>query len=176
MAEEEGFLGRWSRLKQQARAEPEPEAELPAEAAEAAVDPASLPALDSLGPESDYTPFLQAGVPAELKSQALRQAWVSDKAIAEFRGLNDYDWDFNAPGYGQLWALDDVKKLAERIIGGGPDEPAPEGPAKAQHIAEAAPLAPPEQPEEETIAADQPASEPAPATQPRRRHGGAVPS
>ena len=188
MNDKEGFLGRWSRLKQQREPQPNSEPEAPpgaAEPAAATVNLESLPSLESLGPESDYTPFLQAGVPEELRSRALRQAWASDKTIADFRGLNEYDWDFNAPGYGQLWAVDDVAKLFQRIIGDSQDDPRSE-----QAVAEAEPLteavaerlplsAHLEAATAEPIAIEQPlpSTEPEPerAIVRRRRQGGAAP-
>ena len=135
MEEETGFLGRWSRLKREARRE-EPVAEpvvpeapvlLPAEAAEAEVaeeefveeEAPELPSLDSLDSGSDYTGFLRPDVPAELRRQALRKAWSSDPVIAGFRGFAEYDWDYNAPGYGALLPSDDIARLLDAVL---PDE------------------------------------------------------
>jgi hypothetical protein len=120
MAEAENFLGRWSRLKQEARVQAEAEAEpLPETEAEAlpeVPDLASLPPVESLDAASDYTAFLKDGVPEELKRLALRKAWASDPAIAGFRGLCEYDWDCNAPGYGALLPVDDVAKLCRSVL------------------------------------------------------------
>ena len=123
--EEEGFLGRWSRMKREARAE-EPAASLvpkpePVETAETEVveEAPELPPLDSLGSDSDYTGFLRREVPAELRREALRKAWVSDPVIAGFRGFAEYDWDYNAPGYGALRPTDDIARLLEAVL---PDE------------------------------------------------------
>jgi Protein of unknown function (DUF3306) len=135
MSENEGFLRRWSRLKQsdvrrdaalEAPAEPEVPAE-PAPAAqgeteepgapETAAPPPPLPPVDTLGADSDYKPFLLPGVPAELKRLALRKAWSSDPAIAGFRGMAEYDWDYNAPGYASLLPTDDIKRLCENLFG-----------------------------------------------------------
>ncbi len=104
---DERFTGRWSRLKQEARA-PAPDdapqtANLPA--AEGDAPPAEetptiaaedLPDIDSLDKDSDYTPFMQVGVPEELKKLALRALWRSDPVLANLDGLNDYDEDFKA--------------------------------------------------------------------------------
>ena len=178
MSKEASFLGRWSRLKQQARTDATEPAEPKdaTEPAEPAIDLDSLPSLDSLDAASDYTPFLQAGVPAELRNQALRQAWVSDKAIAEFRGFAEYDWDFNAPGYGQLWAADKLAQLAAEL--GKTDEAEPvertaftvDAPATPE---EPAVIAAPATPEAEEADAEAPAS---PTRSGPRRHGGAVPT
>ncbi|MBY6261978.1 DUF3306 domain-containing protein [Azospirillum sp. 412522] len=133
---EEGFLGRWARLKRDARTEapvaeqavgneaiaavPEPVREapaaLPAETGEEAPDLSDLPSLDSLDAGSDYTGFLRPDVPAELRRQALRKAWASDPAIAGFRGFAEYDWDYNAPGYGALRPTDDIARLLDAVL------------------------------------------------------------
>ncbi len=133
--EETGFLGRWSRLKREARREepavepavPEAPALLPVETAEAGgaeeelveEEAPELPSLDSLDSGSDYTGFLRPDVPAELRRQALRKAWASDPVIAGFRGFAEYDWDYNAPGYGALLPTDDIARLLDAVL---PDE------------------------------------------------------
>lgn len=115
---EERFLDRWSRLKQQ---EPEPKdiKDIPVTTVipEAApIDLTTLPSLESLTSESDYRPFLQAGIPETLKLQALRKLWASDPEIGAYQLMADYAWDFNAPGYGRLWASDDVVRLARELL------------------------------------------------------------
>ncbi|AWU97053.1 DUF3306 domain-containing protein [Azospirillum ramasamyi] len=140
-ADTEGFLGRWSRLKREARTEEAPvEAAAPerlddapdAVPAEIAIeipvappaeeeepDLSDLPPLDSLDAGSDYTGFLRRDVPEELRRQALRKAWASDPVIAGFRGFAEYDWDYNAPGYGALRPTDDIARLLDAVL---PDE------------------------------------------------------
>lgn len=54
-----------------------------------------LPKIDSLVKDSDYTGFLQTGVPEALKKAAMRKLWLSDPVLANVDGLNDYDDDFN---------------------------------------------------------------------------------
>ncbi|MBK1838263.1 DUF3306 domain-containing protein [Azospirillum sp. YIM B02556] len=134
--EAEGFLGRWSRLKREVRTEepppepsmpgsplPEPAGEasatLPAKSGEEAPELPDLPPLDSLDAGSDYTGFLRRDVPADLRRQALRKAWASDPVIAGFRGFAEYDWDYNAPGYGALRPTDDIARLLNAVL---PDE------------------------------------------------------
>jgi hypothetical protein len=78
-----------------------------------------LPAIESLGADSDYTVFLARGVPRVLQAQALRVAWASDPAIANFRGMAEYAWDFNAPGYGALTPGDDARAWVSQIIRSG---------------------------------------------------------
>lgn len=101
----EGRLSRWSRLKQgegeeklataapvavsstgEAAAVPETEEE---------IAPEDLPDIESMDAASDYTPFMQKGVPAHLKKMAMRKLWLSDPALANLDGLNDYDEDFS---------------------------------------------------------------------------------
>lgn len=151
---EEGFLGRWARLKRDARTEgpaveqavgngaippvPEPVAKapaaLPAETGEETPDLSDLPSLDSLDAGSDYTGFLRPDVPAELRRQALRKAWASDPAIAAFRGFAEYDWDYNAPGYGALRPTDDIARLLDAIL---PDEKREEVAEEVEAVADA---------------------------------------
>jgi hypothetical protein len=133
MSEAEGFLGRWSRLKREAATdaarEEEPSgpagpsaADQPVADAEPAVDLKSLPPIESLTADSDYKPFLAQGVPEELRRLALRKAWTANPQIADFRGFADYDWDCNAPGYGQLLPIDDVKRLCDAVLRPAPEE------------------------------------------------------
>lgn len=139
MAErQEGFLARWSRLKrgpEEPRAGTEPPG---TEEETAAVELASLPPLESLGGDSDYTAFLQRGVPDELQRLALRRAWTSDPAIAGFRGFAEYDWDCNAPGYGALRATDNILDLCDsilrRIAEAEPADPAPDRPVPPEPV------------------------------------------
>lgn len=106
---DDGFLSRWSRRKEQARA-PEtkdkaaeatpttgetPPAEVPDEA-----DPnesdivAQLPDIESLNETSDFTVFMKEGVPQALKRQALRKLWRVNPAFSFLDGMNEYDEDF----------------------------------------------------------------------------------
>jgi len=78
-----------------------PAAELPAvsdgDGAEQQVDaiaPEDLPDIDTLTAESDFTPFLQKGVPEDLARAALRKLWLSNTVFANLDGLNDYDENF----------------------------------------------------------------------------------
>lgn len=209
----EAFLSRWSRRKAAARtappAEPAPEAPGPESPtgtladlplAEPPLPELDLPDIDSLTLASDIRAFMRPGVPAALRSAALRRVWSLDPAIRDFREMADYDWDFNtpgaAPGYGPLNAtLDELEQMLRRILPPAPaeDEEAPppgEGPAVAD--ARPAPEEPPgeapaEPPSPVRLAAPAPLPSelppPAPAPDPAlavparpRRHGGAVPA
>ncbi len=139
-----GFLSRWSRRKRAAALAPPlppPVAPAPSEAvqpgavlpgaAEPALDPASLPPVESLTADSDFAAFLREEVPAALRNAALRRAWSLDPAIRDFVGPADYAWDFNAPGGVPGFSLDlptDVERLLAQAIGldASPPEERPE--------------------------------------------------
>jgi hypothetical protein len=181
-SEDEGFLGRWARLKRSRVAEvSEPAAEEASEPEAEPFDPASLPALDTLDAVSDYSAFLKPGVPRELRTLALRRAWATDPAITGYKTLADYDWDFNAPGYGALRVTDNVKELADRVFGmlKAEEEPKPDEPEVPEAEVSAVEVADVEvEPEPERLSApvEEPVAEAAPEPPRRRRHGGAVPS
>ncbi|MCH2394470.1 DUF3306 domain-containing protein [Oceanibaculum sp.] len=61
---------------------------------EAPFDADSLPDIDSLTVESDFTQFLRKEVPKTLQRRALRKLWTSDPVFACLDGLNDYEEDF----------------------------------------------------------------------------------
>ncbi|MDH3593215.1 MAG: DUF3306 domain-containing protein [Rhodospirillales bacterium] len=148
MAEsDDGFVGRWSRLKRGERIRDEipgsvergpAPAPLPAGDAEVA-DPADsavvehLPDIDSLDESADFTVFLKEGVPEELRKRALRKLWRLNPVFANLDGLNDYDEDFTAAGA----ALEGVKTLYQ--VGKGmvlPEEPAREAAADTDPVAD----------------------------------------
>jgi hypothetical protein len=157
MSEPDPFLTRWSRRKREARvnasspegkehSERDAQPLAPAAAAQPsstdpAVDPATLPPIDSIDAATDIRAFLARGVSPDLARAALRRAWVTDPTIRDFVGLAEYDWDFNSPdaarGFGPLRATDDVRELLAKMLGEeGPKPPitqddsrAAEGPA-----------------------------------------------
>jgi hypothetical protein len=57
-----------------------------------------LPSLTELNKDSDFTPFLRAGVPEGVHREALRALWRSDPVFAFRDGLTDYDDDYTAIG------------------------------------------------------------------------------
>jgi hypothetical protein len=106
-------------------------AEPPAVAPGAPVfDPASLPPIESIGPDTDIRAFLAPGVPPEFSRAALRRAWAADPKIRDFVGLADYDWDYHTPGsmagFGPLEMTDDLRRMVARIIGDVAAEGRPE--------------------------------------------------
>lgn len=106
----EGFFSRWSRRKQETAAEqpllPQPQAPAPvtAVAAEPAVQSATkstepLPTLDearALTPESDFQPFMQRGVGAEVRNAAMKKLFT-DPHFNVMDGLDIYIDDYNRP-------------------------------------------------------------------------------
>ena len=54
-----------------------------------------LPLVDSLDAKSDFTPFMQVGIPDALKQAALRRLWRIDPTFGFLDGMNDYDEDYN---------------------------------------------------------------------------------
>ena len=131
MSEGESFLARWSRLKREGGAAPPsrdddaqaPEhAPPPVDAPPPAADLASLPPIESIGPGSDVSAYLTAGVPLELTQAALRSAWRTDPAVRDFVEIADNQWDFNTPeaipGFGALGATEEAQALVARATTG----------------------------------------------------------
>jgi hypothetical protein len=199
MSEEgEGFLSRWSRRKRavvEGRAPEEPKPPAPLEAkpeappaeAEDDFDLASLPPVESLTIESDFTAFLHRKVPRELRAAALHRAWSLDPAIRDFIGPADYAWDFNAPDGVPGFALElggDAMKLLSHALGLDAPVPKPDAPPEGDAtpappaMAEAAPQPAMPDPPGLAIPEEPPLPEAAPEALPAglRRHGGALPA
>jgi hypothetical protein len=186
-AEAGGFLSRWSRRKAEARQQEQaPAAEPPvAPEPEPEIDLAALPSIDSLTADSDFSLFLRKGVPPVLKAAALRKLWLVEPSVVNYQALVEYNWDFTAPGYGDLLPGDDVVKMAQKVFSGFSQEPKPAEevptavtPAESSEPQQALPA-----PDDAAVAVSaplapdpQPAAEPQEASMPRRRHGGALPT
>lgn len=148
-------------------------------------DVGSLPPVELLDAASDFSAFLKPGVPAALRSAALRKAWTADPLIRDYLSPLDYGWDFNTPGglpFGFSDALGEgaekVMQLVRQAIGepepppdsdAPPPEPAPESVPLEELPADAVPMAEASPPELVAAPAE-------PAEPPRRRHGGALPA
>ena len=104
MSRKEGFLDRWSRLKE--AGEP-PEAEAPiVEAAkqepvetdersdEEILTDLGLPDPDDLTLGDDVTGFMSKAVPDRLRRRALRQLWRTNPVLANVDGLVEYGEDY----------------------------------------------------------------------------------
>jgi hypothetical protein len=132
MSEDEGFVGRWSRRKQEAAKRPSDEVaankaapeQVPVESAEEAepeFDISTLPPIESIVAGTDIRSFLSAGVPAHLTRAALRAAWSADPAIRDYIGLSENSWDFNAAGsmhgFGPIDPSLDIEKMVAEMFG-----------------------------------------------------------
>lgn len=128
--DEEGFINRWSRRKQEvAKENSQPEAEKIQEQAaseqkedgaetsepEAEFDISKLPPVESITAGTDIRAFLSKGVPAALTQAALRRAWSADPAIRDYIGLSEYSWDFNSPGIDGFGPLDPNLNVQEMV-------------------------------------------------------------
>ncbi|HKW54734.1 MAG TPA: DUF3306 domain-containing protein [Stellaceae bacterium] len=154
MAEPGDFLSRWSRLKRRAQAEPrdgirsgtarptldqaanQPEVE----SSDSSVQPPvakqdeTLPPIETLGKDSDYTPFMRSDVPDALRNAALRKLWQSDPVFANLDGLVDYAEDFGAS-----FALGGAVATVYRVLEGMPDPPEKRPPQPAESGSPTAP-------------------------------------
>ena len=152
---DEGFLRRWSSLKQtrgegvpdktEARkdAPPAVRGEEGSPEARGAGDPApkdlDLPSIDSLTKDSDFTAFLREGVPDHLRKLALRKLWRVDPVFSIIDGLDDYDEDVRAElalGTKILEAWRQKEKKAAATEGERKETPATEEPPQASADAE----------------------------------------
>jgi hypothetical protein len=132
VSEEEGFLNRWSRRKQETAKESAAEQAAKAETDEASAAPAdtgaaqtpaeepefdisTLPPVESITAGTDIRAFLSKGVPAALTQAALRRAWSADPAIRDYVGLSEYSWDFNASGQYGFGPLDPSLNVQEMV-------------------------------------------------------------
>lgn len=124
------FLGRWSRLKSESKdspaptpppAEPSAEEQPPAELAEVVPE---LPPIESLTKESDFSAFLQAGVPEHLRRAALSKLWASDPLFTQPEVFDLHMGDYNAQPLGEV--VETAWKLGKGIV---------EDLAKTDHIA-----------------------------------------
>jgi hypothetical protein len=158
---DESFLGRWSRLKAQARERESHPAvapeerdgdQSPAGVAQAPQDTAppvvELPDLEQLDQDSDYSAFLTPGVDAALRKRALRKLFSSPK-FNVFDGLDTYRDDFTSfPPLGDIVTADmrhHLERLAKELVSRAQDAPPPAVAVttNAAGTAQASPAAPP---------------------------------
>jgi hypothetical protein len=163
---EENFLSRWSRRKAEekadelpakaaevtaeekaAKAHTEKLAEKAAEPAEEPLDLSTLPSIESLGKDSDYTMFMQKGVPDDLRLKAIRRMWATDPSIAGPDLLDMHAWDYTgndglrplvAPAIEALAAA--AKELVERSREAAKDKPSAAGESPEAKTTEVDPL------------------------------------
>lgn len=141
----DGFLSRWSRRKAEARTPPVPAPEAPPAAApataptEAEPDPvADLPPIESLTPDSDFSPFLRAGVPDDLRKAAMSRLWASDPLFARPEVYDLHMDDYTQPAITEAveTAWNFGKEAVERLNAAA-HQPAnfPDGPEGTQNEA-----------------------------------------
>jgi hypothetical protein len=135
---DEPFLSRWSRRKLETKAEPAPPAPVETKAPEPPPPPPDLPPVESLTKDSDFSAFLQAGVPQELKQAALQKLWQSDPALMAPEVMDLHMGDYASP-------VGEVVKTAWRLGKGVLD--AAELAAEEEEKAKAAPPTPPNEKE-----------------------------
>ena len=155
---DETFLARWLRRKRASKAGPDrpPDKETRGQAladvvpAQAGIQsPAPLPPVESLTPESDFTPFMKPEVDAGTKRQAMK-ALFRDPRFNVMDGLDVYIDDYSKPDplpEGWLEKLESVKRLG--IFREPEESPAkePATPLEAlQKSTEEQPITPPEAP------------------------------
>ena len=131
MAQDDNFLSRWSRRKTEARAKPAeapvaaPAVVAPAVSAPAPVpagadatpaEPAPLPPVESLTPESDFTPFMKPEVDGGTRSRALK-ALFADPHFNTMDMMDVYVDDYSKPDplpAGWLEKLEQLSHLGDR--------------------------------------------------------------
>ena len=106
MSGDDNFLSRWSRRKHEANKEPTPapvEPVAPAAAIDSAAAaeggeqaPAELPPLESLTPESDFSPFMKSEVNPATRRAALKTLF-QDPRFNVMDGLDVYIDDYSKP-------------------------------------------------------------------------------
>jgi hypothetical protein len=127
----EDFLERWSRRKldsqRDEQAAPASESGSVPDVAPAADEPekvltdADMPPIETLGVDSDYSPFLSPGVSDDLRRQAMRRLFTQpDFNITD--GLNDYDEDYTQfAGLGKV-ITHEMKRMLQRELDAGKTE------------------------------------------------------
>jgi len=136
--DDEGFAGRWSRLKRQSGESSvgvTPVARQPEiEQSEPQPEPTDqdMPALDSLTADSDFSPFLSPKVSESLRRLALRKLFHGD-AFNVCDGLDDYAEDFTHFSSLGSVVTADMKHQLQRLL----DKEKQEAEAKKKPEAEA---------------------------------------
>lgn len=91
--EQEQFLARWSRLKQEAQDQP-PQKTAPERAVDPTAPPPELPPLDKLTLDSDYRAFFHPKVDEDVRRAALKKLF-SDPRFNVMDGLDVYIDDYS---------------------------------------------------------------------------------
>jgi hypothetical protein len=119
----DNFLSRWSRLKSESKEEPAAPAPLAEQAADAEPPPPDpvpqLPPIESLTAQSDFSAFLQSGVPDHLRKAALSKLWTSDPLFTqpEVFDLHMEDYNLHPLGEAVKTAWEMGKGIVEKANG-----------------------------------------------------------
>jgi hypothetical protein len=108
---DEPFLSRWSRRKLDAKSVQQPPEPVPAakdEEVETPPPPPELPPVETLNKDSDFSVFLKAGVPQDLKQAALQKLWESDPSLMAPEIMDLHMGDYTSP-------VGEVVKTAWRV-------------------------------------------------------------
>jgi hypothetical protein len=173
---DEPFLQRWARRKADvatADAGPKDQGEAPGvetaspdgaapapvnsdtETGEPEVDLAALPDIDSLDARSDFSVFMQNGIPEELRTRALQRLWRLDPSFGHVDGLLEYGEDFTGTGLAAD-VVNTAYKVGKGMLSDEEDAPPPDDSGTAEEAsgdtvaAAAAPLPETEPPGDES--------------------------
>ena len=173
---DEPFLQRWARRKAEAAspvADPAPPdietasldnaPPVPARPSDedetSGIDLSTLPDIDSLDETSDFSVFMQDGIPDALRTRALNRLWRLDPSFGHVDGLLDYGEDFTGTGL-VAEAVNTIYKVGKGMLDDD-DEAAADADADAAAADEmpAGDAAAPALPAERETAADTPAED-----------------
>jgi Protein of unknown function (DUF3306) len=170
---DEPFLQRWARRKAEA-ATPDagneateietaavghaPPAPARDESEATEIDPATLPEIDSLDETSDFSIFMQDGVPEAMRTRALQRLWQVDPTFAHIDGLLEYGDDFTDAGVA-AGAVSTIYKVGKGMLSGDDGEPEADSAVTAAEESADKEIAEPV-PERDTAAAETPCDDP----------------
>ena len=89
------------------------------------IDLATLPDIDSLDERSDFSVFMQNGIPEELRTRALQRLWRLDPSFGHIDGLLEYGEDFTGTGLAAE-AVNTIYKVGKGMMSEEDDAPASE--------------------------------------------------
>ena len=79
------------------------------------IDLSTLPDIDSMNAESDFSVFMQNGIPDELRKRALQRLWRLDPAFGHIDGLLEYGEDYSGNGL-VAEAVNTIYKVGKGMI------------------------------------------------------------
>lgn len=108
------FLSRWSRLKATAKTEPKAEPLPTPVEAEDETPPAELPPVETLTKDSDFSAFLQNGVPEAVKRAAMAKLWSSDPLFSQPEVFDLHMEDYSVPSIPEV--VESAWKVGKGIV------------------------------------------------------------